>query len=134
MWTTALGEEKPRPSARYSQSSVLAAAPHPRRAANRGGVETLLVEGERREDHVHRNERPALEFGRAPVAAHLPQRERAQAQRAGVDRREREGQRRREREGDQHEQREQERRDLRDRVFDDRDREVRAALRGEDEA
>ncbi len=94
----------------------------------------LLVQRQRAEDHVKRDERPALELGRLAVAGDLRERERRQQQRADVNGRERERQRRLQRERDQHEQREEERRDLRDGVLHDGDREVRAALPRERDA
>ena len=52
----------------------------------------LLVQRQRREDHVQRDQRPALEFGGLTVAGHLPQRQCGQRERADVDGRERERQ------------------------------------------
>src|SRR3954468_108826 len=88
----------------------------------------LLVQRQRGEDHVGRDQRPALEGERLAVAGDLPDRERGHQQRADVDRRQRERQLVREQQRDQHERGIQERRDLRDGVLDDRDRKVGLAL------
>ena len=102
--------------------------PARRRRAMRRRELGLLVQRERGQDHVERHERPALECGGSAVARDLCQSERRQGQRSDVDRSQREGERRRQRERHQHQHGEQERGDLGDRVFDDRDREVRLAL------
>src|SRR3954451_17209299 len=71
----------------------------------------LLVQRQRAEDHVGRDQRPALERERLAVAGDLPYRERGHQQRTDVDGVERERQLVREQQRDQHERRVQERRD-----------------------
>src|SRR6185312_6287492 len=102
---------------------------YPRRApAKRRG---LLEPDERREHDVQADERQALEEHGLAVAGHLPERDRGQRQRTEVDRldHEREALGEEQREDDEH--RPEEAGDLRDRVLDDRDREVVLALPGE---
>ena len=93
-----------------------------------------FVERQHRQDDVDRDERPALEEHRLAVARDLPDRERHDHERADVDRVEDEGQPLGEEEREQHERRVEEDGDLRDRVLDDRDREVGLSLRGEGDA
>src|SRR5947209_7305793 len=52
-----------------------------------------LVDGERRHDHVERDQRPSLELERLAVARYLPNGDRGEEQCPDVDRRELEAQR-----------------------------------------
>src|SRR5438105_2870809 len=85
---------------------------------------TLLEPHQRRQDHVRGDECCALEDERLAVAGDLPHRDRGDDERADEHRADEERQVRAERERAEHQCREEEDGDLRDRVLDDRHREV----------
>src|SRR5581483_7799207 len=99
------------------------AAAYPRRTERRS-----VVERERRQHHVDRDQGEPLERLRLAVAGDLPDRDRGQGERADVDRRQAEGEVGGEQVGGEHQRREEEGCDLGDRVLHHRDRQVGLAL------